>query len=241
MALAEEMAARSLESSSNVMLASFFRAMAGAFKAAQGPAFKLGEFTTNVGNLQLNRIRHTGEGGFSLANGDVGGILRIAAAGVFTDLNFIIAAPSDRFRLILGLKLTVYALDDMDVIGAVQVPAPQIDQLIAGGMLNINRQRGTAILGSFWQFCTGAQNTRLAINTMDAATILAQPHIPSENEILPQGINLALATPIDALNPKERTQFQFQGLNQVAFSGAYADDLGIAVDAIVLDGVASGQ
>lgn len=232
---------RAISASAAQFMGMSFRAIADAFKATAGPSFQDAMFVSHVGNVQLNRVGQTNEAG-DMNNT----ILRVCTAGVWNNVAFQIAAPSDRFRVILGLKLTLYSLADSGAIGGVDVPAGIAAQAIAQGLLRLDRSRGRSVTSRAWQFMTGADNRRfrqaaLAAGAQAQATTAAQPRIPSEQEILPWGLQTALWTSIDALNPKDRSQFTFEGLNGVAAAESYDGDLGLGVDAIVFDAVMSGQ
>lgn len=230
-----------LSRSGNTFMGMTFRAIADILKSIAGPSFQDDKFVANVGNIQINRIGATNQAGET-----VNDLLRIATAGVWNDVQFQIAAPSDRFRIILGLKLTLVSTDDADVVGAALIEEPWIQQLIALGLLRLDRSRGRMTVQRLWQFMTGADNSRfqtpaLAGGNQAIQLPVAQPRIPSEQEILPLGLASAMYTPIDAINPQDRAQFTLAGLAGVDLIGAYADDLAVGVDAIVLDAVMSGQ
>lgn len=228
--------------SGNMFMGQSFRAIADALKSVAGPSFQDTNFVAHVGNIQANRIGQTNEAGDS-----VNDILRVMTAGVWNDVSFQIAAPSDRYRVILGMKFTLYFLETgTDNVGASPVPESVTQQLIALGLLRLDRSRGRMVTSRLWQFMTGADNSRfqtqaLAAGVQAEAVAIAQPRIPSENEILPQGVSTSLWTAIDAINPKDRLNATLSGLAGVAAAGGFNQDIGVAVDAIVFDAVMSGQ
>lgn len=231
-------AENALSASSNQFMGMTFRSIAAALKSVAGPSFEDSLFVARVGNIQLNRIGPTNDAGDTTND-----IIRIATAGVYNEASFQIAAPSDRFRVVLGFKFTLYTLDDADVIGAALVPEGVTQQLIARSLMRLDRSRGRQVTSRSWQFFTGADNSRFQTENTPGtfALAIAQPRTPSEIEIVPQGFQGGLISPIDAINPKDRLNVTLQGLNGVAVAAGYADDLGIGVDAIVYDAVMSGQ
>lgn len=240
--VAVAVAQEKIAGAANQFMGMSFKAIADALKSVAGPSFKDGEFVAHVGNIQLNRIGATNEAGDS-----VNDIIRIAAGGVFQDASFQIAAPSDRFRVILGLKLTLYSLtEDTDTVGDFLVPEGAAQQILALGLARLDRSRGRMVTSRLWQFLTGADNSRfqgqaLAAGVQAADAAIAQPRIPSEQEILPHGMGAGLWGCVDAINPKDRMNFTLTGLAGVPVANAYANDLGVAVDALVFDAVMSGQ
>ncbi len=239
---ATEHGKRQLNASGARFMGQSFEAIANALKAVAGPSFEMDKFIKNVGSFQINRIGATNEAGDTINDNII-----VAAAAAWNDANFRIAAPSDRFRVILGLKFTLFTMtagDDVNV-GTELVPEGATQQLIARGLMRLDRSRGRQTTQKSWQFFTGADNTRFqgqplagGIQAIDAA--IAMPRMPSESEILPWGPQQALALPIDAINPQDQTNFTLAGLGNVLVADAYVDTLAVGVDAIVLDAVMSG-
>lgn len=226
-------AQRAISAAARTFMGLTFKQMADVLVSQAGSSFDAVRFANNVSNVQINRIRQTNEAGES-----VNTLLRAATAGVWNDVSFQIAAPSDRFRIILGLKFTLYTLDDADVIGAVNVEGGWVQQIIGLGLMRLDRSRGRQTTQSQWQFHTGATNVRFVPSDDMAVQI---NRVPSENEILPLGYAAHLASAVDAINPNDRSNFTITGLAGVDVVGAYADDIGIAVDAIVADAVMAGM
>lgn len=210
-----------------------FKALADILVSQAGPSFDAAAFAARVGNVQVNRIGHTNEAGETINS-----LIRVAAGGVWQDAEFQVAAPSDRFRIILNAKFTLYTLDDDDVIGDLNVPAGAAAQLIARGLMRLDRSRGRQTTQRLWQFLAGADNRRFVPGD-DAAVEINR--FPSETEILPLGFGPHLFAALDAINPNDRTRFTLSGLAGVDVAQAYDGDLGIGVDLIVADAVMSGQ
>lgn len=243
-AVAVAAAQQKINAAGNQFMGMSFKAIADALKSVAGPSFKDGEFVAHVGNIQLNRIGATNEAGDS-----VNDLIVVANAGVWQDATFQIAAPSDRFRVILGLKLTLATKTaGQQITGAQLVPEGATQQLIARGLLRLDRSRGRMVTSRTWQFMTGADNSRfqgqaLAAGAQAADFAIAQPRIPSEKEILPHGYGAGLWGCLDAINPKDRCQFTLTGLatQAVQGNGLGQNDLVVGVDALVFDAVMSGQ
>ena len=237
MAVAEAQA--KINRSGNQFMGMSFKAIADVLKSVAGPSFQDAQFAAHVGNIQTNRIGPTNEAGDT-----VNTLIRICTAGVFNDNAFQIAAPSDRYRVILGFKFTPYVIETgTDNVGVQQVPEEVVQQLIALGLLRLDRSRGRMVNSRLWQFLTGGPASRFQTeNTAGTpAAAIAEPRIPSENEILPQGMGAALWMAVDAINPKDRLNATFAGLAGVAAAAGFVNDIGLAVDAIVFDAVMSGQ
>lgn len=225
-----------LNASARTFMGLTFRALADIFAAQAGSSFDQSKFIANVSNVQVNRIGHTDQTGETLTG--AAAILRVATGGTWNDASFQIAAPSDRFRVILGLKFTLYTLTDADVIGGANVEGGWVQQIIALGGVRLDRSRGRQTTQRSNQFHAGATNVRF-VPSDDAAVQINR--VPSEQEILPLGFNTHLLAAIDAINPNDRSNFTFTGLQGVDVVGAYADDIGIGVDAIVADCVMAGM
>lgn len=223
-----------LTGKANLFMGQTFEALAASIRATMGPAFDAEAFVARVGNVQINRIKASNDNGESTND-----LVQIAEGGTFQDAEFQFVAPSDRFRILLGFKLTVVSKTDATAaIGDQNVPAGAMQQLAALGLLRMDRRTGRSMQGSLWEFVTGSDNRRF-VPSDDAAVALNR--IPSEQEILPWGLGVALASPIDALNPKDVSRYTINGLNGVAVAAAFANDLLVGVDAIVLDAIMSGQ
>lgn len=229
-------AQRKLAQAGRTFMGMSFKAIADVLKSVAGPSFDDRMFAAHVGNIQLNRIGATNEAGDTDNS-----FIRVVTGGVFNDNTFQIAAPSDRFRVILGLKMTLVTAtpgdDTLGGVGVSNVPEPVIQQLIAGGNVRLDRSRGRMVQSRWWQFLTGADNFR--VNA--AAGNGALPRIPSEQEILPHGIASSLWTALDAINPKDRLNITMAGLAGQPAAAGFTDDLLVGIDALVFDAVMSGQ
>jgi hypothetical protein len=228
-----------LSAAGNRFMGMTFKSIAAALKAVAGPSFDDSLFVARVGNIQLNRIGATNDAGDT-----VNDLLRIAVGGVYQEASFQIAAPSDRFRVVLGFKLTLYSIaNDTDDVGGFLIPEGVTQQIIARALMRLDRSRGRQVTSRTWQFSTGADNSRFQTENTPGtfALAIAQPRIPSENEILPQSFGGGLQSPVDAINPKDKMNVSLVGLNGIAVAGGYVQDIGVAVDAICYDAVMSGQ
>lgn len=245
---AAEIAARQkLNNSGNSFMAGGFRMVADIIKSFAGASFKDDDFVAHVGNLQINRIGPTNDAGSTITLDSGSILLRACTAGVWNTVSWQIVAPSDRFRVILGLKITLFAITaGGNVVGNFLVPDALQQQLIARGQLQVKRSRGVEVQSKIWQFMTSAANTRfqtpaLAGGAQAIQNPIAEPRLPSEQEILPLGFQAACFGAIDAINPLNKCNFTFNGLDAVAATGGYTNDIGFSVDAIVWDAVMSGQ
>lgn len=239
-AIAQQQVARA----GNRFMGMTFEAIAAALKATAGPSFQDQMFVSNVGNIQLNRIGPTNEAGDTINTQ-----IRPVVAGVWADVSFQIAAPSDRFRVILGLKITLATgTAGGNVVGAQIVPSGIAQQLATLGLLRLDRSRGRMVTSRTWQFMAGSTPTRfqtpaLAGGAQAIQIAVDENRIPSEYEILPHGFGAGLASCIDALNPKDRCNFTLTGLTGVTAQqvGLGANDIVLGIDALVFDAVMSGQ
>lgn len=234
-------AAREIDASAKMWMGMSFKQLANIFKSIAGSSFMMDEFIRTVGSIQINRIGATLDSGASTNN-----IVRVATAGVWNEAAFQIAAPSDRFRIVLNFKLTLYTLLNADdAVGEVVVPEGATQQLISLGQMDMNRSRGRSVESRTWQFLTGADNSRfqgqaLAAGAQAADAAIAQPRMPSELQICPWGLRTHLDLALDAINPQDRMSVRMSGLNSLAVADGYAEDLGLGVDVLVIDAVKSG-
>jgi len=234
-------AERELDESAKRFMGMSFKQLANIFKSIAGSSFQADEFVRNVGSIQLNRISQTNDAGAS-----VNAPLIIASAGTYQAVDFQIAAPADRFRIILNFKLTVFTLLNANAnVGEVLVPEGVTQQLIAQSSMDMNRSRGRSVKSRTWQFMTGADNSRfqglaLAAGVQAEDAAIAQPRMPSEVQICPWGLQTHLNMALDAINPQDRMEIKVSGLDGQTVAAGYQEDLGIAVDVLVLDAVKSG-
>jgi len=232
-----------LESSAKRFMGMSFKQLANIFKSIAGSSFQADEFVRNVGSIQLNRISNTNDAGASINFPPV----VVATAGVWNTAQFQIAAPADRFRIILNFKLTLFTLiNATGQVGEVLVPEGVTQQLIAQSSMDMNRSRGRSVRSRTWQFLTGADNSRfrtpaLAAGVQAEDEAIAQPRLPSETQICPWGLQTHLNMALDAINPQDRMEVQINGtLAGADVADGYAEDLAFAVDVLVLDAVKSG-
>lgn len=231
--IANARAQQNLNAAARSFMGYSFKQIADIMVAQAGSSFQADRFAANVSNIQVNRIGHTNEGGET-----VNTLLRVATAGTWNDVSFQIAAPSDRFRIILGLKFTLYALTDADVVGGANVEGGWVQQMIALGLVRLDRSRGRQTTQRSYQFLNGATNVRFVPSDDMPVEI---NRVPSETEILPLGFGTHLFAAVDAINPNDRSNFTITGLASVDVVGTYAADIGIGVDAIVADAVMAGM
>lgn len=231
-------AERALEESAKQFMGMSFKQLANVFKSIAGSSFQADEFVRNVGSIQINRISHTNDAGASINTPVV-----VATGGIWNEAAFQIAAPSDRFRIILNFKLTLYSLLAADnSVGEVLVPEGATQQLIALGQMDMNRSRGRSVETRTWQFLTGADNSRFQTAGPDPADAhpIAQPQMPSELQICPWGMRTHLDLALDAINPQDRMKVRMAGLNALPVANGFSENLGLGVDVLVLDAVKSG-
>lgn len=227
----------------NVFQGKAWQMFADVMKAVNGPAIDWGALLRG-GTLQFNRVGRTNDAGEFLATP-----IPITVAGLynFGQANFNIFAPSDRLRIILNMKLRLVVADDDGVVdGSIPVPDGAHQQLIASGVLEVNRQRGNRVTSNLDSYMSVAPNFRDAPSAaLDASANYALPRIPSENEVLPLGFSTHLLTALDGLNKQERCAFSVRGpnLEGVAATGITpgANNLALVPEAMVWDGVLSGQ
>lgn len=191
-----------------------------AFLAMKGDAFNLDDYARRVNRIELNFPQGT--------------LLTMVGSTTtaWADGDWVLTNEKDRYRLLLNVGVIVG-----DTTEGTALADGALQQLTMLGRIDTKRTTGRTSREAFRRYSLGVDR-----GEQDGVTTLvaqAKHSDPLAQQLMPGGLEEAVAKAIDAQNPDEATTFSFNGLNGVTIADSVDGVQGIMLPC-VLDAVVGG-